>query len=460
MTTLATRIHFAGLNTARLAKALEGEDVLISFADVIERPGVWRDEILPRLEAGAYRSAILDSGAFTVYTTGREISLEAYRAFALEVADLFDLVVTLDDIAGDVATSQANTAALEAAGLEVVPVFHQGEPWSELERLVETYGTIGVGFQRPIKGGADWLDEVFARVPSSVRVHGFGMTRFARAEPSRWPFATADSATWIAEYRALRKPNGYGAEVKGDHGLGGRLSWVADLDDAALLELVLASYRDDAGGQVEGLEEGSYGAQLEADQELGGKGQARTVLRRFSSSKLALELQKADAATALRRCPDCGQDRGDEPVEECCRLSLEMALEDLAEMAEMAEMVDNGRKGPDETETDRGETPDETDLPLPLGRPGMGLCARPARSIPSHRHDGARSRLCTVGARAHENRRHCPSPPVRPAQALEPSEGRRAQGSRRERRPEGRPRRSPSRASGDREGARPLLEAI
>lgn len=288
-------IHFAGLNTAGLAKVLEGRAVLVSYADVVRRPGVWEREIRPRLEAGAYASVILDSGAYTELAEvrkaqkeiarregcrvdeltraqlaeaeriGREafhVDVEAYGRFALDHADLFDLVVNLDDIRGDLKRTRRNQAYLESLGLEVLPVYHQGEPWSELERLVRRYGYIGIGFQRPITGARRWLEEVFRRVGGRARIHGFGMVRY---ELEGFPFETTDSTTWIAEYRALRT-NLDGRE--GSHGLRGKLASWASLESLErLFDLVLDSYH----GPV------SWAPALVEDQAVG---QARTVLRR------------------------------------------------------------------------------------------------------------------------------------------------------------------------------------
>lgn len=280
------RIYFAGLNTARLAEALEGEDVLISYADILRRSGVWSREIRPRLERGAYRSVILDSGAFTELTERQRgvaeplhVDVRDYGRFALEFGHLFDEIVTLDDIEGDVERSRRNTAHLESLGLQVVPVFHQGEPWSVLEALVRRYDRIGLGVQRvngrPAPGAFDWTAEALERVPSSVSVHGFGMTRFARRLPR---MDTTDSTTWIAEFRALRK-------LDGTHYC--RHPLVRELDDWGRLLLVLRSYAEPERAIVREIPDAVA------------KGQGRTVLSRFTLRSLrAACLEVADLREA------------------------------------------------------------------------------------------------------------------------------------------------------------------
>lgn len=295
---MAARIYFAGMNGSMTAAALEGQDVLISFADIATRPGVWAREIRPRLERRAYRSAILDSGAFTELTqrarneraraAGKKIphptpwhtDLEAYGRFALEFGHLFDEIVTLDDIEGDVELTRRNTDHLEALGLTVVPVFHQGEPWDVLEDLVARYDRIGLGVQRvkgnPAAGAFEWTAEAVARIPSSVSIHGFGMTRFAK----RLPIATTDSTTWIAEFRALRKASGsthYCAHQA-----------VVSMSDWSRMVLVVRSYSEPSRAIVRTI----------PDQVA--KGQGRTVLARFSPSSFRAALEACGEAAGRR----------------------------------------------------------------------------------------------------------------------------------------------------------------
>jgi hypothetical protein len=201
-----TILYFAGLNTTPFAEALEGRYVLVSYADVIRRPGVWKNEILPRLQSHTHSGcdrcyrAILDSGAFTELSTpGFHVDVREYARFAYEHRRLFDTTVNLDDIRGNIRRSERNLRILRDHGVDALPVFHQGEPWRVLDRMIAKHGYIGVGFQRPIRGARDFLVEFFERA-GDVRVHGFGMTRWAR----EFPFHSADSTTWIAEFRALK----------------------------------------------------------------------------------------------------------------------------------------------------------------------------------------------------------------------------------------------------------------
>jgi len=112
--------------------------VLVSFAtteafclSVSEMADVW--------------SLMLDSGAFTNWSTGKEaVTLDAYRAFLLEHGHLFDRYLNLDVI-GDAAASRRNFAALQEAGLTPVPVFQRGGTELELREMVRAAGFVCIG---------------------------------------------------------------------------------------------------------------------------------------------------------------------------------------------------------------------------------------------------------------------------------------------------------------------------
>jgi len=286
-----TDLHrcFAGSNTPMLTEALEGQPILVSYADV--RPGGgrerwFRNTLRPMLERKAFSFVMLDSGAFTVISQGITIDVDAYAAFAADHAELFDVVVNLDSIAGDLDESRRNLETLRAAGVEAMPVFHEGETWDELETMLERSDYIGLGFARveggrmanPLADRREWLAQAFAKIGGRAKVHGFAMTRHALEVP----FYSVDSSTWIAEYRGLRKQTP-GAIFEGTHGIGGELALrlkAATMPE--LLELVVDSYATRAAAEPSAMDD-----QIERDS----RGQARTVFRRFGGAALADRLE-------------------------------------------------------------------------------------------------------------------------------------------------------------------------
>ncbi len=229
------RIHFAGVNTRGLAEATKGQDILMSYADVKKDPGFW-GWMKPLLERGHFRSVILDSGAFTELSQRKrgnefKVGVEEFATFAAEHQHLFTWVANLDDIEGDVERSNANFAALRAAGVKnLVPVFHEGESDEQLRHCLALAlsgrKALAVGCQRP-KGRlvprnvVRFLRSLFAKLGEMdpkgwVELHGFGLTRYASDQvPCQGPaegfsFHSTDSTTWIAEACSVQRSGAYG----------------------------------------------------------------------------------------------------------------------------------------------------------------------------------------------------------------------------------------------------------
>ena len=201
------KVYHASPGNQLHAEMMAGCHVLESFALHAQR--AWMVRYRP-----TFASMMLDSGAFSEMTSGKPVDLGAYVDFALAHRHGYDEIVNLDVISGDVsdrvAASMRNLQTMRDAGLDPLPVFHQGEPWSVLLELAAG-GRVGLGFQRPIRGAEEWLDDVFGRLPSGTKVHGFAMAaeKFTR----RYPFHSVDSATWFHEWRALMALSGQGSDV-------------------------------------------------------------------------------------------------------------------------------------------------------------------------------------------------------------------------------------------------------
>lgn len=158
----------------------------------------------------------LDSGAYSAWSRGTEIDLDEYCAFIKANADLIEVYACLDCIPGSpgkTATQQQREDAAELSwknylymvneGLDPLPVFHFGEDFKYLERMLE-YGCkyIGIGGLVGIPGEHRrvWLDRVFNRITDEkgfpiVKTHGFGMTSIPLI--FRYPWFSVDSTTWI-----------------------------------------------------------------------------------------------------------------------------------------------------------------------------------------------------------------------------------------------------------------------
>lgn len=219
------KVYLATPGTQLHAESMVGCDVLESFA--LKARASWMTRYRP-----TFSSLMLDSGAYSEMSTGVKVDLGEYIAFAQEHGAAYESIVNLDVISGDVkervAASSKNLQRMRDAGIDALPVFHQGEPWSVLRELAER-GRVGVGFQRPIRSADEFLTGVFETIGSSVRVHGFAMAN--ERYTGRYPFASVDSATWVHELKALSAITGQASDV------------LQYLTQGELLKLVVLKYR-------------------------------------------------------------------------------------------------------------------------------------------------------------------------------------------------------------------------
>lgn len=147
-----------------------------------------------------------DSGAYSAATTGATIRVADYAAWLRDWDALWTVRAGLDVI-GDHEATARNTEALRAAGADVMPVFHVGEPWTVLEtlcaanRYVALGGmalhAVGASKQRPLMR---WLVRCFkVAAEHGTRFHGFGMTSAQLVRDL--PFYSVDSSSYTTGTR-------------------------------------------------------------------------------------------------------------------------------------------------------------------------------------------------------------------------------------------------------------------
>jgi hypothetical protein len=137
---------------------------------------------------------MLDSGAFSVWKSGKKIDLEEYAAWVKDVWKERGEVVALDAI-GDDRASLVQYEKLSRLGVNSIPVFHVGDDWGILKEYHRTTERIGLScrFGEPINISLRWLDQCFAR-EWPARFHSFGWTQ--KSMLMRYPFFTADSVSY------------------------------------------------------------------------------------------------------------------------------------------------------------------------------------------------------------------------------------------------------------------------
>ena len=159
---------------------------------------------------------MLDSGAFSAWNCGKEIDLDHYIAFIRHHAEHLDYYVALDVIPGafgrtptpaevEVSAQKSwdNLLYMQAEGLNPIPVFHMGEQFKWLRRMVEhgiEYIGISPANYRTTDKKRIWLDRVFDEITDAegkplVKTHALGVTAIDLL--IRYPWFSADSTTWI-----------------------------------------------------------------------------------------------------------------------------------------------------------------------------------------------------------------------------------------------------------------------
>ena len=150
----------------------------------------------------------LDSGAFSAYTLGVELSIPEYCDYIqrnLDIIRVEDGVVmasVLDGI-GDAQKTYENQLHMESLGVRPLPCYHFGEDPRYLEHYIRNYEYITLG---GMVGGSTsqlmkWLDEIWSKYlldgsgRAKIKVHGFGITAIPIMKAYDW--YSVDSSSWI-----------------------------------------------------------------------------------------------------------------------------------------------------------------------------------------------------------------------------------------------------------------------
>lgn len=158
------------------------------------------------------KTIFLDSGAFSMFTQGIDISLEDYAEYINANQDWIHVASNIDAIGrGQEQKSYDNQRALEkmmkgptAKPGYLCPVHHARDDDKWLQRYIaEGYPYIFLGGMVPesTKYLYGWLDHVWDKYltnkdgTAKIKVHGFGLTTLELIE--RYPWYSVDSITWV-----------------------------------------------------------------------------------------------------------------------------------------------------------------------------------------------------------------------------------------------------------------------
>ena len=193
---------------------------------IVERKAFGRVGNLEKMKGREVR-LMLDSGAFTAWSKGTAINLDEYIKYIKANISDIDTYFNLDVIPGKpgvsrtqksvdeaAAQSYSNLKAMRKAGLSPIPVFHQGESFYWLDKLLDDgYKYIalgGLGGQSETDS-LNWLDHSWTRLTTNdgkpiIKVHGLGVASFSLLK--RYPWFSCDATSWAltAAYGSIFVP--------------------------------------------------------------------------------------------------------------------------------------------------------------------------------------------------------------------------------------------------------------
>lgn len=190
------RYHFGScIRALPILEELEADNLLLSFAlDAKQSHKVQRDQ-----------NVIIDSGAFSVWSSGAKIDIDEYLAFCLEQPKHWTFVNL--DVIPSKGSSKAEIEKCCEEGFEnymylkdklpsVMPVYHSGEKMKWLKKFMAETDYIGVGFgnDRGELARIQFLKEVFDKTGTDFKIHGLGYSAYEGL--TMFPFFSVDSVSF------------------------------------------------------------------------------------------------------------------------------------------------------------------------------------------------------------------------------------------------------------------------
>lgn len=153
---------------------------------------------------------IMDSGAFSAWTSGGKVTLEDYAAWLRDTSPRWAFAFNLDVI-GDEAASFANWSKLLTHGALTTPVIHFGDRPEEVlpryfaagaDRLAISGGAMKTADINQVLRWQAYVHRWIQRNRPQTPVHGLGV--HMRSKLAKLPWATTDSSAFTSAWRFAR----------------------------------------------------------------------------------------------------------------------------------------------------------------------------------------------------------------------------------------------------------------
>lgn len=186
-------------------------NILITYADFKKSP----DKAVALINRFKDANVIVDSGAFSVWNSGGSVDREKLIDFYVYIKENVSVknvnFINLDEIPGKkgikptteeaynaCVVSHENYVFFKNMGINVLPVFHEGDHFEFLEiyKKEADYIAISPANDSSAKRRMVWLDSVFSNLRAEYKTHGLAATSPKLLE--RYPFYSVDSINWKA----------------------------------------------------------------------------------------------------------------------------------------------------------------------------------------------------------------------------------------------------------------------
>jgi hypothetical protein len=185
-------VYLASPNTQQQAEHAAEMAVLFSFACY----SPWLDKYQQ-----SFRRVLIDSGAYSAFTTGKPVDIVAYGEWAARWVGHADAIAGLDDISGDWRKSLANYEAMPLG----FPTIHDSDPPELLRDLVqlarERGNWIGIGLTPPRQGKERFVRWACDNLPEDMHVHGWALRAYSHVRR----IDSMDSTNWWRDAMQLRR---------------------------------------------------------------------------------------------------------------------------------------------------------------------------------------------------------------------------------------------------------------
>jgi hypothetical protein len=185
-------VYLASPRTQQQAEHAAGMPVLLSYACY----SPWLDKGYQQ----SFRRILIDSGAYSEFSSGEKIDLCGYADWAQRWIGHADAIAGLDSIAGDWRQSLKNYEAFQLG----FPTYHESDPAELLDDLItlaqERGKWIGLGLLPPREGKERWVRDTLERIPESIHVHGWALRRYTHCRQ----LDSVDSTNWWRDAMKLR----------------------------------------------------------------------------------------------------------------------------------------------------------------------------------------------------------------------------------------------------------------